>query len=108
MYVFLCKICSNTLTLIYWVADTNDKSRTSVPSAVPLRYEEDDNQTQTSSGATFSTVAETTDDLSSPSSSMIYEEYSSFEEEMTDQNNTQVSRYQNTYFMDGGNRFISV
>ncbi|CDS06810.1 hypothetical protein LRAMOSA09335 [Lichtheimia ramosa] len=90
------------------LSDTNDKSRTSVPSAVPLRYEEDDNQTQTSSGATFSTVAETADDLSSPSSSMIYEEYSSFEEEMTDPNNTQVSRYQNTYFMDGGNRFISL
>lgn len=97
------------LIFIRCVVDTNEKPRTTgVPSAVPLRYEEDDNQTQTSSGATFSTVAEATDDMSSPTTSMICEEYSSFEEEMTDQNNAQISRYQNTYFMDGGNRFISV
>ena len=99
----------NTLTLICCIVDQNEeKHRTSVPSAVPLRYEEDDSQTQTSSGATFSTIAETTDDMSSPPTSIIDEEYNNFEQEMTDPNNAQISRYQNTYFMDGGNRFISV
>jgi hypothetical protein len=32
----------------------------------------------------------------------------SFEKFMKDPVNNRVSRYQNTYFMDGGNRFISV
>ncbi|KAI9246507.1 hypothetical protein BDA99DRAFT_527077 [Phascolomyces articulosus] len=31
-----------------------------------------------------------------------------FEKQMLDTSNAQVSRYQNTYFMDGGNRFISL
>lgn len=33
---------------------------------------------------------------------------SCFEKTMKDPENSRVSRYQNTYFMDGGNRFISV
>jgi hypothetical protein len=32
----------------------------------------------------------------------------SFEAIMNDPENTRISKYQNTYFMDGGNRFISV
>lgn len=35
-------------------------------------------------------------------------ELEDFENLMNDPENSRVSRYQNTYFMDGGNRFISV
>ena len=68
------------------------------------RYSEDDD-TITDTGRTFSSIADQGHDsppftAHDPSVSINH-----FENIMK---NPEVSRYQNTYFMDGGNRFISV
>jgi hypothetical protein len=74
------------------------------------RYTEDDD-TATDTGRTLSSIADNHHD--SPPFSLNNETsqqsiFASFEKEMKDPQNGRVSRYQNTYFMDGGNRFISV
>ncbi|KAI8149794.1 hypothetical protein BJV82DRAFT_504232 [Fennellomyces sp. T-0311] len=51
-------------------------------------------------------VAESVDDNTCFSATL--PSISAFEKQMLDPTNAQVSRYQNTYFMDGGNRFISL
>lgn len=67
----------------------------------------EDDDTATDTGRTLSTVQ----DQESPVFS--HQEVTEdcpllFEKLMKDPENSRVSKYQNTYFMDGGNRFISV
>lgn len=69
-------------------------------------YSEYDEST-TDAGATLSTVADPSESLPLPPSPQ-QNTRSEFEKIMKDTKNARVSRYQNTYFMDGGNRFISV
>ncbi|KAI8066274.1 uncharacterized protein B0P05DRAFT_553661 [Gilbertella persicaria] len=66
--------------------------------------EDDDATTITTTGKTFSTDHHSFD---SPSISND-EDVFLFEESMKNSEDNRVSRYQNTYFMDGGNRFISL
>lgn len=71
-------------------------------------YNEDDDTT-TDNGKTLSSVVTITDNISHDSS--LYEEEESlatFEKIMKDPENSRISKYRNTYFMDGGSRFISV
>lgn len=79
------------------------------PSEVFDRYLEDDD-TATDTGRTMSSIADSHLQHDSPPFVDHIEESStsSFEKIMKDPENSRVSRYQNTYFMDGGNRFISV
>ncbi|KAI8890903.1 hypothetical protein K501DRAFT_328082 [Backusella circina FSU 941] len=70
-------------------------------------YSEYDEST-TDAGATLSTVADPNESLPLPPSSPQQNTRSAFEKIMKDTKNGRVSRYQNTYFMDGGNRFISL
>ncbi|KAK4508853.1 uncharacterized protein ATC70_013476 [Mucor velutinosus] len=74
------------------------------------RYLEDDD-TATDTGRTMSSIADNSHlQHDSPPFVDHMEETStsSFEKIMKDPENSRVSRYQNTYFMDGGNRFISL
>ncbi|RCH81084.1 hypothetical protein CU097_000218, partial [Rhizopus azygosporus] len=71
-------------------------------------YNEDDDTT-TDNGKTLSSVVTMTDNISHDSP--LYEEEESlatFEKIMKDPENSRISKYQNTYFMDGGSRFISL
>lgn len=81
-----------------------------IPSSrIYARYEEEDyfdDETETTTGATLSTIADSTDNHACFPS--IDQDIVSFEQEMLDPTDARVSRHQNTYFMDGGNRFISV
>jgi hypothetical protein len=64
----------------------------------------------TDTGRTLSSIADQTHD-SSPFSMMEnnHHDITQFEKIMKDtEQGGRISRYQNTYFMDGGNRFISV
>jgi hypothetical protein len=72
-------------------------------------YLEDDD-TATDTGRTMSSIADNQLHHDSPPFVDNIEESSttSFEKFMKDPVNNRVSRYQNTYFMDGGNRFISL
>lgn len=70
-------------------------------------YSEDDD-TITDTGRTLSSVADHHDSPPFINGNEDEESVSFIEKMMKDPNNGQVSRYQNTYFMDGGNRFISV
>jgi hypothetical protein len=79
-------------------------------------YSEDDDTITDGGSRAFSSVADhhrQHQDSPSPPCFMLNEpstnnEASNFENMMKDPENGRVSRYQNTYFMDGGNRFISV
>lgn len=70
-------------------------------------YSEDDD-TITDTGRTLSSVADHHDSPPFINVNEDEESISFIEKMMKDPDNSQVSRYQNTYFMDGGNRFISV
>ncbi|KAI9488728.1 hypothetical protein BDB00DRAFT_877194 [Zychaea mexicana] len=97
-----------------------DEHKRTEPIPISSHYEEDDTATTTTAGATLSMVADTVEDnnattpcfsatpSSSPSTTTTSPSIAAFEKQMMDTTNAQVSRYQNTYFMDGGNRFISL
>ncbi|ORE08062.1 hypothetical protein BCV72DRAFT_272427 [Rhizopus microsporus var. microsporus] len=71
-------------------------------------YNEDDDTT-TDNGKTLSSVVTMADNISHDSP--LYEEEESlatFEKIMKDPENSRISKYRNTYFMDGGSRFISL
>ncbi|KAI7858781.1 hypothetical protein BDC45DRAFT_497620 [Circinella umbellata] len=80
------------------------------PIPISSHYEEDDTATTTTAtgGATLSTVNDVDDTNTPVCFSATLPSINSFENQMLDTSNAQVSRYQNTYFMDGGNRFISL
>jgi hypothetical protein len=104
------KIQSNIVSIVSSI----DKEQLVGQQNQPLlfdRYTEDDD-TATDTGRTLSSVADNHHHDSLPFSlnneNNQESSFASFEKLMKDPENGRVSRYQNTYFMDGGNRFISV
>ncbi|CAO3621138.1 unnamed protein product [Mucor hiemalis] len=72
------------------------------------RYSDDDDTT-TDAGRTLSSIADhSTHDAFIIGETNNKESITEFQNTMEDPGNGRVSRYQNTYFMDGGNRFISL
>lgn len=72
------------------------------------RYSDDDD-TATDTGRTFSSIADhSTHDTFIIGETNNKESITQFQNLMEDPGNGRASRYQNTYFMDGGNRFISL
>ncbi|CAO3668370.1 unnamed protein product [Rhizopus stolonifer] len=69
-------------------------------------YSEEDDAT-TENGKTIASFTALDHHTSSFPSEM-QESFIPFENSMTDLENSKISKYQNTYFMDGGNRFISL
>lgn len=109
--IIIIRKCSLTLFL-YLLVSPIDKEQLGQQNQSVLfdRYTEDDDTT-TDTGRTMSSVADSHRD--SPPFLLNNENnqessFASFEQSMIDPENGRVSRYQNTYFMDGGNRFISV
>lgn len=78
------------------------------------RYSSEDDDTITDTGRTLSSIndqpqqQQTHDSPFSMDHHQPNNNHSQFEKVMKDTENGRISRYQNTYFMDGGNRFISV
>ena len=93
-----------------YIAVQGDEHKRTEPIPISSHYEEDDTATTTTAtgGATLSTVNDVDDANTPVCFSATSPSITSFENQMLDTSNAQVSRYQNTYFMDGGNRFISV
>ncbi|KAG1435748.1 hypothetical protein G6F56_013850 [Rhizopus delemar] len=94
--------------IIHTVAEDSDKNLTALNIDNLSIYSEENDMT-TDNGGTLSSVMTMDHSTDPPSFTTAEEEsFDSFEKVMKDPENTRVSKYQNTYFMDGGNRFISV
>ncbi|KAI8352526.1 hypothetical protein BD560DRAFT_357992 [Blakeslea trispora] len=92
-------------------AETHLGCKEQLSLAPPIdRFSEDDDLTETDTDRTLSTI---TDLCLSQFDSCLHlndveEDALQFERSMQDSNNGKISHCQNTYFMDGGNRFISL
>lgn len=90
----------------FYLAAPLNKDRDQVIQTFDQYSEDDDTITDTS--RTLSSVADHHDSPPFINVNEDGESISFIEKMMKDPDNGRVSRYQNTYFMDGGNRFISV
>lgn len=88
--------------------DSNYHPRNHNRSAIYEAIYTEDDDTTTTTGVTVSSIADQLECLQMPSSPESDDPHILFERHMKDPKNGRISKCQNTYFMDGGHRFISV